>query len=96
MAQISGREGTRVPETRRSHEFALTEYDAWQERQRGRNWSLANDVPFYKGKGQEQNPFDWHNYDYLNYYDQVYGRKCGAAGIGRLGESAILEVSSYD
>jgi N-dimethylarginine dimethylaminohydrolase len=97
MAQINGREGTPLPTTRRSQEFKLTEYDAWQERQRGRNWTL-NDVPFYKGKGKslEQNPFDWHNYDYLNYYDQVFGRKCGSAGIGRLREVGILEVTPDD
>lgn len=97
MAQIDGREGKPLPESRRSQEFTLTEYDAWQERQRGRNWTL-NDVPFYKGKGNslEQNPFDWHNYDYLNYYDQVYGRKCGSAGIGRLREAAVTAVSADD
>ena len=97
MTQISGKEGTPLPVGRRSQEFALTEYDAHQERQRRRNWTL-NDVPFYKGKGKslEQNPFDWRDYDYLNYYDQVFGRKCGSAGIGKLREVGILEVSEDD
>ena len=93
----SGREGTPLPEPKRSQEFSLTEYDAWQERQRGRNWTL-NDVPFYKGKGESlsQNPFDWHDYDYLNYYDQVFGRKCGSAGIGKLRDVGILEITEDD
>jgi len=97
MSQVTGREGKPLAEQYRSQEFKLTEYDAHQERQRGRNWTL-NDVPFYKGKGQglEQNPFDWHNYDYLNYYDQVFGRKCGAAGIGKLKQVGILRVSEDD
>lgn len=94
MVQITGKSGEPLPPERKSHEFTLTEYDAHQERQRGRNWTL-NNVPFYKGKGKslEQNPFDWHDYDYLNYYDQVYGRKCGSAGIGQLKEVALLRVS---
>ena len=97
MTQISGKEGTQLPEGRRSQEFALTEYDAHQERQRRRNWTL-NDVPFYKGKGKslEQNPFDWHDYDYLNYYDEVFGRKCGSAGIGKLREVGLVRVSDDD
>lgn len=97
MVQITGKELKPLPTERRSQEFPLTEYDAHQERQRGRNWTLEN-VPFYKGKGHslEQNPFDWHNYDYLNYYDQVYGRKCGSAGIGNLREVGLIRVSEDD
>lgn len=97
MVQITGKSGNALPPERQSQEFTLTEYDAYQESQRGRNWTL-NNVPFYKGKGKslEQNPFDWHNYDYLNYYDRVFGRKCGAAGIGKLTEVAILRVSEDD
>lgn len=93
MTQINGDEGKPLRSERRSHEFELTEYDAHQERQRMRNWTL-NDVPFYKGKGQslEQNPFDWHHFDYLNYYDEVYGRKSGAAGIGKLREVALVAL----
>ena len=54
--------------------------------------------PSYKGKGKslEQNPFDWHNYDYLKYYDQVFGRACGAAGIGKLKQVGLLRVSEDD
>lgn len=97
MTQITGYEGKPLPAERRSQEFERTEYDVHQERQRLRNWSLQ-DVPFYKGKGQslEQNPFDWHHFDYLNYYDQVYGRKSGSAGIGKLREVALVAVSDDD
>jgi N-dimethylarginine dimethylaminohydrolase len=97
MTQINGDEGKALPPERQSQEFELTEYDAHQERQRRRNWTL-HDVPFYKGKGQslEQNPFDWHHFDYLNYYDQVYGRKSGSAGIGKLREAALVAVSDDD
>ncbi len=97
MSPITGREGEPLPRARRSREFTVTEYDVWQERQRQRNWTL-NDVPFYKGKGQsiDQNPFDWHDYDYLEYYDQVFGRKCGSAGIGKLREVGLVRVSEHD
>jgi N-dimethylarginine dimethylaminohydrolase len=84
---------TPLPPERRSHEFVLNEYDAWQERQRGRNWTLGQ-VPFYRGKGHhaEHNPFDWHRHDFLKYYDQVYGRQCGAAGIGKLKDVGLIRV----
>ena len=97
MTQVKGREGTRLPEEHRSHEFALSEYDAWQDHQRKRNWSL-NQVPFYKGKGNhaDHNPFDWHHYDFLKYYDLVYGRKCGAAGIGKLKDVGLVRVADGD
>ena len=97
MTQVKGSEGKPLSPERRSQQFEATEYDAHQEKQRWRNWTL-NDVPFYKGKGQslEQNPFDWHHFDYLNYYDQVYGRKCGAGGIGKLREVALVVVSEDD
>jgi hypothetical protein len=97
MSSMDGRSGPPLTKERRSQEFTLTEYDAWQERQRGRNWTL-NDVPFYQGKGKslEQNPFDWHDYDYLEYYDQVFGCKCGSAGIGKLREVGLVRVSEHD
>ena len=97
MTQVKGREGDRLPERRRSHEFVRSEYDDWQERQRGRNWTLEQ-VPFYRGKGRhdEHDPFDWHRYDFLKYYDQVYGRKCGAAGIGKLRDVGLVRVGEGD
>ncbi|MBM3511303.1 MAG: hypothetical protein FJX61_14370 [Alphaproteobacteria bacterium] len=91
--RVSGRRKAALPPERRSHEFVLNEYDAWQERQRGRNWTL-DQVPFYKGKGHhaEHNPFNWHHHDFLKYYDQVYGRQCGAAGIGKLKDVGLVRV----
>ena len=74
MTQFDGNENEALPEARRSHGFAVTEYDAHQEVLRQRDWKLK-DVPFYKGKGKEHDPFDWANLDYLDAYQQIYGRR---------------------
>ncbi len=95
MTQIKGTEGEALSEQRRSHSFAVTEYDRHQEVLRRRDWKLK-DVPFYKGKGKQHDPFDWANLDYLDAYQQVYGRRCGSAGIGKLREVGIVRPSPDD
>ena len=95
MTEIDGREGPALPEERRSPGFTLTEYDAHQERRRARGrWSLG-EVPFYRPDGR-QDPLAWHDFDYLDAYQEVYGRRCGSAGIGRLREVAIVRPSADD
>ena len=90
MVEITGREGPALPEERRSFGFTVTEYDAHQEERRARDdWSLK-DVPFHGGDGEVDDPLAWHDFDYLDAYRQVYGRRCGSAGIGRLREVAIV------
>lgn len=84
-----------LPPERRSHQLETTEYDLHQERLRQHKWTL-NDVPFYKGEGREHDPFDWHNFDYLDAYEKIYGRRCGSAGIGKLREVALVRVSRDD
>ena len=95
MAQFNGDENEALPGPRRSHSFAVTEYDAHQEVLRQRDWKLK-DVPFYKGKGETHDPFDWDNLDYLDAYPQIYGRRCGSAGIGTLREVGITRPSADD
>ena len=95
MAQFNGDENEALPAPRRSHSFAVTEYDAHQEVLRQRDWKLK-DVPFYKGKGETHDPFDWDNLDYLDAYPQIYGRRCGSAGIGTLREVGITRPSADD
>ncbi|MBM3511302.1 MAG: hypothetical protein FJX61_14365 [Alphaproteobacteria bacterium] len=90
MTEIFGDEGPALPENRRSQSYPITEYDEHQENLRKKsNWSLK-DVPFYRGKGKPQDPLAWHDFDYLDVYQKVYGRRCGSAGIGKLREVAIV------
>ena len=95
MTQIRGKENEPLAERRRSHGFAVTEYDAHQEVLRQRDWKFA-DVPFYEGKGAEHDPFAWNDLDYLDTYRQIYGRRCGSAGIGTLREVGITRPSADD
>lgn len=88
-------EAKAIPPERRSHQFEITEYDVHQERLRQHHWTLDG-VPFYRGKGQVHDPFDWHNFDYLDAYHRIYGRECGAAGIGKLREVGLVRVSADD
>lgn len=89
MAEVFDNDGEPLPEARRSHSFTRTEYDSHQERLRARNWKLK-DVPFYKGKGQAHDPFDWATLDYIDAYPEIYGRRCGSAGIGKLREVGLV------
>lgn len=95
MVQGKAEAGRELPPERRSQAFELTEYDAHQEALRQKRWTLE-DVPFYRGKGQLHNPFDWHEFDYIDVYEKIYGRRCGSAGIGKLREVGLVRVSPDD
>jgi N-dimethylarginine dimethylaminohydrolase len=84
-----------IPVQRKSHSFTLTEYDAYQERLRAKNWSLK-DLPANGSDDAEADPLAWRDIDYLDVYEQTYGRKCGAAGIGKLREVGITLPSPDD
>ncbi len=96
MTEIFGDEGPALPEPRRSRTYPVTEYDEHQEKLRKQaRWSLK-DVPGYRGKGKPQDPLAWHDVDYLDVYQKVYGRRCGSAGIGKLREVAIVAPGPDD
>lgn len=71
-----------------------TEYDAWLEQLRAREWTM-HDVPFYR-EGVGPNVADWHNLDYLDFYDKVYGRRIGSNGIGKLKEVALTRIEKWE
>ncbi len=79
---------------RKSHSFTLTEYDAYQEQLRGKPWS-HKEMP--SGENEtDVDPFAWRDIDYLDVYERIYGRKCGAAGIGKLREVGITLPTADD
>jgi N-dimethylarginine dimethylaminohydrolase len=47
-------------------------------------------------KGQPPSVDFWHEYDYLEIYPKIYGRQCGANGIGRLREVALVEITESE
>ena len=49
-------------------------------------------VPGYE-QGVPAQPSTWHHMDMLELYPKVYGRECGANGIGRLREAALVEIT---
>ena len=50
------------------------------------------DVPGYQ-PGFGPNPGHWHQTDYQDLYQKVYGRPSGSMGIGRLREVALTEIT---
>ena len=44
--------------------------------------------------GQPPSVDFWHKYDYLEIYPRIYGRECGANGIGKLREVALVEITT--
>ena len=96
MTEITGKEGPALPEEQQSHSFTVNEYDAYQDQRRKQgDWSLT-DLPFYQDNGEPQDPLAWHDFDYVDAYQKIYGRRCGSAGIGKLREVAIVRPSADD
>jgi N-dimethylarginine dimethylaminohydrolase len=73
---------------------ATTEYDAWMRRLQEREWTLA-DVPFYE-PGRPPDVARLHDLDYLDVYPQVYGRRIGSNGIGKLVEAGLTRIREYE
>jgi N-dimethylarginine dimethylaminohydrolase len=65
----------------------------WRSKQK-RKWGLS-DIPFYS-PNRPPNISAWHDLDYLEIYDKVYGNNWGANGIGKLREVALVRISEYE
>jgi hypothetical protein len=71
-----------------------SQYEQHLERLREREWRLE-DVPFYKpGEAPDFNAYE--HLDYVDVYEQVWGRPCGENGIGRLREVAITRITEAE
>ena len=46
--------------------------------------------------GQPPSVDTWHHMDYLDIYPKIYGRECGANGIGRLREAALVNITESE
>src|SRR5438552_2820974 len=79
----------------RSQVLEPTEYDRHQEALRNQAWSLK-EQKFYQDWQRIPDPFYWHEVDYIDVYPEIYGRRCGSAGIGRLREVGLVRVSDDD
>ena len=53
------------------------------------------DMPGYV-PGQPPSVDTWHQTDYLDIYPKIYGRECGANGIGRLREVALVNITESE
>ena len=71
-----------------------TRTEELQEKSRKGTFDL-NDVPGYV-QGQQPDPAIWQNLDYQEVYPQIWGRKCGSTGIGKLKEVALTEITSHE
>ena len=76
-----------------------SQYEQHLEALRERDWKL-DDVPFYE-PGQPTDFAALARLDYQDIYPEVWGRRCGENGIGRLREAAIsvitdAEMAAYD
>src|SRR6476619_3161301 len=60
-----------------------TAFDRYQAALRERTWTWA-DVPFRQRAGEPLDITPWHDLDYLDVYEQVWGRKVGCNVIGML------------
>jgi len=65
-----------------------------QERARRGEFSVA-EMPGYV-PGEPAQPSTWHHMDLLEIYPRIYGRECGANGIGRLREVALVEINEAE
>ena len=54
-----------------------------------------DDMPGYV-PGQPPSIDTWHHMDYLDIYPKIYGRECGANGIGKLREVALVNITDSE
>jgi N-dimethylarginine dimethylaminohydrolase len=71
-----------------------TQFDEYQRALHEKRWTW-DDIPFYHGPGGRQTVSEFHDLDYLDVYERVYGRRAGANGIGRLREVALPEEERF-
>ncbi len=73
----------------------------WQQRIAATQRELASEgftleeMPGYV-PGQPPSVDTWHELDYLEIYPKIYGRHCGANGIGRLREVALVNITESE
>ena len=73
----------------------------WADRIAGTQAEIASggftldDMPGYV-PGQPPSIDTWHHMDYLDIYPKIYGRECGANGIGRLREVALVNITDSE
>ena len=72
-----------------------TQFDLHQRALYEKRWTW-DDIPFYHGPGGRQTVSEFHDLDYLEVYERVFGRKIGANGIGRLREVALADRVEND
>ena len=54
-----------------------------------------DDMPGYV-PGEPPSIDTWHHMDYLDIYPKIYGRECGANGIGKLREVALVNITDSE
>ena len=73
----------------------------WADRIAGTQAEIASggftldDMPGYV-PGQPPSIDTWHHMDYLDIYPKIYGRECGANGIGKLREVALVNITDSE
>jgi N-dimethylarginine dimethylaminohydrolase len=65
--------------------------EALQQEIRAGSFDVRN-MPGYV-PGEPPSVETWHRMDYLDIYARIWGRECGANGIGKLREVALTEIS---
>lgn len=65
-----------------------------QEELRAGSFTLE-EMPGYV-PGEPPSVDTWHGLDYLDVYPRIYGRECGANGIGRLREVGLTEITEAE
>ena len=55
-----------------------------------KEWNLVEDVPGWELGNVPATIENWHNYNYLDFYEKLIGRPYGANGIGTLREVALV------
>lgn len=71
-----------------------TYFDRYQRQLREKEWTWS-DVPFYEA-GKPLDIAPWHDLDYLDVYEKVWGRRIGCNGIGKLREVALARITENE
>ena len=71
-----------------------TDYDRHQAVLYQKEWTW-DDMPFYR-RGEKLDVAPWHDLDYLDVYEKIYGRPIGGNGIGKLREVALSKISEAE
>jgi N-dimethylarginine dimethylaminohydrolase len=72
-----------------------TQFDEYQRALYEKRWTW-DDIPFYHGPGGRQTVAEFHDLDYLDVYERVFGRRMGCNGIGNLREVALTKITDAE